>query len=82
MLGGGCESEVLGLCTPAVETEASDAMSMASCWFSCKSGEAALEGDALVWGCAVEPSWEVTPFPGCSAVDDWVACDTIPFSFS
>lgn len=78
MLGGICEPKVLAACAPALETEVSDAMLLevrVSCGFSCELGKAALEGDALVSGCAVEPSWEeVTLVPGCWTMDEWVAC--------
>lgn len=69
MLVDVCESEVLGPCPPASETEVSVAID-----------RAVLEGDALDSSCAVEPSWEeVTPLPGCSNVDEWVACGTASF---
>ena len=42
-----------------------------------------MEGDALVSTCAEEPGWdEVTPFPACSAVDDWVVGGTTVFTSS
>ena len=64
VLGGTCEPEVFGPCVPALEIEVSDAMlaelartmSKASCRFSCEFSKAALEEDALISGCAVEPS--------------------------
>ena len=77
-LGEVCGPVALEPCSPELETgvsdaillEVRDAMSRAPCWDSCEFDEAVLEGNALVSGCAVEPGWEVTPFPGCSAVDD------------
>ena len=56
---------------------------LAACGFSCELGKAALEGDALVSSCVVGPSWdEVTPFPGCWTMDEWVACDKPSFPVS
>ena len=68
-------------CSPELGTEVWEAILLevpcATSRPSCRFDVAALEGDALVSGCAVELGWdEVTPFSGCSAVDDWVVGGT------
>ena len=87
MPGGLCESAVLGLCPSTLDTRVTDAgllevcsaVSKTCCKVCDETGKAALNGDALVSGCAVEPIWEdVTLFPGCSTVDEWVACGAVP----
>ena len=87
MPGVTCESEVLGPCPSAPDKRVPDprllevcfAVSKACCEVCDETSKAVLEGDALVSGGAVEPIWEdVTPFPGCSTVDDWVACGAVP----
>ena len=90
-LGDICEPVALAPCPAELETRVSDAtllevrggMSRAPCWVSCEFDIAVLEGNALVSGGAVEPGCEeLTPFPDCSAVDDWVVCGTTSFVLS
>ena len=63
MLGETCESEVLGPCPSALETGVPDAgllevcfaVSKTCCTVCDETSKAALEGDALVSGWAVDP---------------------------